>query len=218
MVDRSRAPVVAVLTRAPSSGGKTRLFAALGRPVDPALLSALLLDTLDGATVPETKRVVAVDPPDACGDVRAFVPTDVGVRPQVRGSLGDRMRALITELVEEGAAGVVLLGSDLPDITPAVVARALAWLDEDPASLVLGPATDGGYYLLAATRVPDVFDGIDWGSSRVLEQTLAAADRAGMRVHLLEPLTDVDTPGDLREVTARRTRQWAAALRVPSTD
>jgi glycosyltransferase A (GT-A) superfamily protein (DUF2064 family) len=83
---------------------------------------------------------------------------------------------------------------------------------------VLGPATDGGYYLLAATRVPDVFDGIDWGSSRVLEQTLAAADRAGMRVHLLEPLTDVDTPGDLREVTARRTRQWAAALRVPSTD
>jgi len=218
MVDRSRAPVVAVLTRAPSSGGKTRLFAALGCPVDPALLSALLLDTLDGATVPETKRVVAVDPPDACGDVRARVPADVGVRPQARGSLGDRMRALMTELVEEGATGVVLLGSDLPDITPAVVARALAWLDDDPASLVLGPATDGGYYLLAATRVPDVFDGIDWGSSRVLEQTLAAADRAGMRVHLLEPLTDVDTPGDLREVTARRTRQWAAALRVPSTD
>src|SRR5688572_19212007 len=60
MVDVSQALVVAVLTRAPSSGGKSRLFRALGLAPDPALLSALLLDTLEGVTVPEVRRVVAV--------------------------------------------------------------------------------------------------------------------------------------------------------------
>jgi rSAM/selenodomain-associated transferase 1 len=218
VVALSISPVVAVLTRAPSSGGKTRLFTALARPIDPALLSALLLDTLEGAAVPGVTRVVAVDPPGSCEEVRGLVPAGVSVRPQVSGSLGDRMRSLLTALLAEGATAVVLLGSDLPDITPAVVEGALGELTRDPASVVLGPADDGGYYLLAATHVPPVFDGIDWGTSRVLAQTLAAAARSGTAAHLLAPMADVDTPTDLQGVQARRTRQWAARLRAPSTD
>src|SRR5688572_30742868 len=60
MVDASFAPAVAILTRAPSSGGKTRLFASLGRSPDPALLSALLLDTVDGVAAEGVRRVIAV--------------------------------------------------------------------------------------------------------------------------------------------------------------
>jgi rSAM/selenodomain-associated transferase 1 len=203
--------VVAVLTRAPSRGGKSRLFAALGRPPDPALLSALLLDTLDGVRLDGTIRVVCVEPVEACDDVRTLVAPDVRVQPQRGESLGDRMRQTMDDLFADGASIVVLVGSDLPDITASSISSAIARLQDDPASLVLGPARDGGYYLIAATTTPDVFEGIEWSSPRVLEQTRAAASQHGLRVHLLEPLGDVDTLEDLQSVRARRTRSWVGS-------
>jgi rSAM/selenodomain-associated transferase 1 len=172
------------------------------------LLSALLLDTLQGVTLPGTRRVVFVEPSDACDDVASLVESDVGVRPQSGGSLGERMRSTMAELFAEGASIVVLVGSDLPDITPSIVSDAVSQLTRSPDSLVLGPAHDGGYYLIAATSVPDVFDGIEWGSAHVLEDTKAAAIGAGLRVHLLELSRDVDSPEDLNAVRAPRTRAW----------
>jgi hypothetical protein len=207
--------VVAVLTRAPSRGGKSRLFAALGRAADPSLLSALLLDTIDGARVNGVSRVAAVEPADACDEVRGLVPEDVRVIAQPSGTLGDRMRATMDRLFADGAALVVLIGSDLPDITPDRIEQAVAHLAGDEDALVLGPTADGGYYLIASRGgAPDVFNGIDWGSDRVLTQTVAAAARLGRRVHLVEPMRDVDTLDDLREVRARRTREWRERWRV----
>ena len=201
-------PVIAVLTRAPSRGGKTRLFAALSHPPDPQLLSALLLDTLDGVRLPDLPCVVAVEPGDACDEVHALVDASVRVVPQGDGSLGSRMRSTMTALLQQGASGVLLVGSDLPDMRSTTVAAAASHLQHDPGSLVLGPTHDGGYYLIGATFVPDVFDCIDWGSSRVLAQTLEAAAACGLRVHLLPVMSDVDTPEDLWSVRARRTRAW----------
>jgi hypothetical protein len=66
--------VVAVLTRAPSAGGKSRLFAELGTPPDPALLTALLLDTLDAVDLEDVTRIVAVEPASACDEVRGSLP------------------------------------------------------------------------------------------------------------------------------------------------
>lgn len=203
--------VVAVLTRAPSRGGKSRLFAELGRPPDAALLSALLLDTLDGVHLPGMTRVVFVDPADACDEVRAIVPRDVDVRAQAEGSLGERMRNAMASLFDEGATIVVLVGSDLPDITPERIETAVAHLKRDPGALVLGPAHDGGYYLIASTTIPNVFDDVEWGSPRVLEQTRSSAERSGQRVELIDSLRDVDTLEDLRSVVAPRTRAWLRA-------
>lgn len=211
MVDVADAPVVAILTRAPGHGGKRRLFAELDVPFDPALLAALLLDTLDGVAATGVVRVVAVEPPHACGEVRALVSSDVEVVPQADGDLGHRMQRVMEDLFERGARTVVLVGSDLPDIRPVVVSRALGRLAEDNRLLVLGPSTDGGYYLIAAARVPAVFRDVDWGSPRVLSQTLAHAKRSGMQVALVEPLSDVDRVSDLLRVTASRTRGWVAA-------
>jgi rSAM/selenodomain-associated transferase 1 len=203
--------VVAVLTRAPSRGGKSRLFAELGRPPDAALLSALLLDTLDGVRLPGMTRVVFVDPADACDEVRAIVARDVDVRAQAEGSLGERMRDAMASLFDEGATIVVLVGSDLPDITPERIETAVAHLKRDPGALVLGPAHDGGYYLIASTTIPNVFDDVEWGSPRVLEQTRSSAERSGQRVELIDSLRDVDTLEDLRSVVAPRTRAWLRA-------
>jgi rSAM/selenodomain-associated transferase 1 len=205
-----QARAIGVLTRAPSAGGKSRLFAALGRAVDPSLLIALLLDTLDATAVPGLLRVAAVAPATACDEVRGLLP-DVDVIAQSDGGLGERMRSLMQTLFDRGAESVALIGSDVPALTPALVGEAFARLDADPASLVLGPAADGGYYLIAATRVPDVFENIDWGSSRVLAQTGEAARRAGLRLQLLDVVGDVDTVADLAALApgrAPRTAQW----------
>ncbi len=218
MVDVAGASVLAILTRAPSSGGKLRLFSALGCRPDPQLLSSLLLDTLDGARVPDVVRVVAVEPPECCDEIRALVPADVGVLPQVTGTLGKRMRGVMQRLFDAGAKAIVLIGSDLPDITPQPVAEAFTRLAQDPGLLVLGPAHDGGYYLIGGTRIPDVFEHIEWGGPQVLAQTMTAATNADVRVHLLEQVSDVDTPEALRLVRAPRTRRWMRVHEQPTDE
>jgi len=207
MVELANAAVVAILTRAPSSGGKSRLFAALGRPPDAALLSALLLDTIDGVRALGVAPILAVEPPDARDEVRALVP-DVAVIAQTSGTLGERMRAVMQEVLARGARAVLLVGSDLPDLRPRLVIDAFAALDADRDALVIGPSHDGGYYLIGASAVPAVFDDVEWGSDRVLAQTIAAAERQSLKVRLLDPIGDVDTVDDLRRVQAPRTRSW----------
>jgi rSAM/selenodomain-associated transferase 1 len=211
MVDPAHAPVVAILTRAPSSGGKTRLFASLGMPPDPALLTALLLDTLDGAAAPGVRRVVAVTPGEACAEVQQVV-RGVRVMEQSDGDLGDRMRSAMSSLFDAGAPIVALIGSDLPHITPAIVTGAVEAVRRDPDALVLGPAVDGGYYLIAASRVPDVFAHIEWGEGDVLERTERAGQRAGFTVVRLRPMADVDSIDGLRAAClsgrAARTAAW----------
>lgn len=214
MVDAADAPVLAVLTRAPSSGGKSRLFASLGVPPDPRLLAALLLDTLDGAATAGVRQIVAVTPASACDEVRDIA-GDVEVIAQPDGDLGQRMRATMAALLAGGAPAVALIGSDVPHITAATTAEAFALVVRDPDALVLGPAADGGYYLVAAQRVPDVFSGIEWGSGHVLAQTERAAAARGFRVHHLATLADVDTADDLhraaRSGRAPRTAAWLSA-------
>jgi hypothetical protein len=214
MVDAADTPVLAVLTRAPSARGKTRLFASLGIPPDPRLLTALLLDTLDGAAVPGVRRVVAVTPASACDEVRAIA-SDVEVIAQPDGDLGERMRATMAALFARGASAVVLIGSDLPQITAATIVDVCACVEKDADALVLGPAADGGYYLIAARRVPDVFSGITWGSAHVLAQTERAAAVSRFRVYHVPTLADVDTADDLRRASrsgrAPRVAAWLDA-------
>ena len=211
MVGAAHPHVLAILTRAPSAGGKTRLFRSLGIAPDPTLLSALLLDTLHGAAAPGVRPVVVVTPADACAEVSAIV-GDVEVMAQSEGDLGERMRTTMTTLFAQGASAVGLIGSDIPHIAGASIAAAFDLVSRDTGALVLGPAEDGGYYLVAARRVPDIFSGIDWGGSGVLAQTRTAAQRDGFRVECLDTLTDIDTSEDLRRVVflgrAPRTAAW----------
>jgi rSAM/selenodomain-associated transferase 1 len=223
MVELPDARALALLTRAPSSGGKTRLFASLGITPDPRLLEALLLDTVAGASAPGVRLVVVVTPPSACDEIRETLArhacTDLveDVLPQADGDLGDRMRAAMVHLFSRGASAVALVGSDLPHITASHVVAAFDEIARDRNALVLGPAGDGGYYLIAASREPEVFEGMEWGSSRVLAETQRAAAAKGFTVRLLPTLDDVDTPEDLwRAVSsghAPRTAGWVGALR-----
>ena len=106
------------------------------------------------------------------------------------------MRAAFEAAFAAGHPRVLIIGSDLPGLSAEVLRRALRLLDAHPA--VVGPAADGGYYLLGLRGMADgVFHGIAWSTERVQAQTLAAASKLGLRVALLPTLSDVDTANDL---------------------
>ncbi len=110
--------------------------------------------------------------------------------------LGQRMQHALASGLRR-AAGVLLVGSDCPGIDAAYLRGAIRALQR--TDLVLGPALDGGFVLIAVRRpVSDrVFAGVRWGSETVLEETLEGAQAAGYSTRLLTPLQDIDRPEDL---------------------
>jgi rSAM/selenodomain-associated transferase 1 len=188
-----------VFLKHPEAGKvKTRLAPALGAGTAAALYRALCEEVLE-ATVPregEYERLVFFAPPEAAESMRAWLP-GLRLHPQAGGDLGARMRAAFARAFDRGAGRVAIVGTDTPEVSRATVAGALDVLDE--ADVVLGPAEDGGYYLLALRQPqPALFDGIAWSTSTVLEATVARAEQGALRVHQLARLRDVDTPEDLR--------------------
>jgi len=136
--------------------------------------------------------------------------------------LGARMAHLAAELLADGHRAALLIGSDLPTLPAAHLTEASRALAPGAADLVLGPAEDGGYYLIGLARpAPALFEGIAWSTAGVLEATRARARGLGLREHLLPPWYDVDTPADLDRLRrdlgtpgagAWRTRRWLAAF------
>jgi hypothetical protein len=175
------------------------------------LLQALLLDTVAAVRASGLPFVVGVDPADSVDEVRELVPDAVGVMGQSAGDLGERMRSLMAQVLDGGAPAALVVGSDLPDLSAAALGSAAAVLAANPDALVVGPSADGGYYLVGATRVPEVFHGIAWGTNAVLAQTRAAAIRVGFGWHTVERGSDVDGVADLLAVHAPRTRAWVDA-------
>lgn len=131
--------------------------------------------------------------------------------PQADGDLGDRLvdafrRALATH------ARCVVLGSDAPLLGPGLLRRAFRSLGR--ADVVLGPARDGGYYLIGLSRPrPGLFRGISWSTGQVLEETLERVKHAGLRAALLPQLQDVDTLEDLGALRTELLEAWKSPTR-----
>jgi len=115
---------------------------------------------------------------------------------QGRGALGLRMQRQFHRAAREGASQVVLIGSDLPELEASDLSAAFTSLEHRQG--VLGPALDGGYWLIGLRRPePELLAGIAWGSEQVLEQTLAAMARRGLEPQLLTTRGDLDWARDL---------------------
>lgn len=177
---------------------KTRLVPALGAQTAAELYRVLAEEVLR-ATIPrdgEYETLVFFDPPGEAEAMRAWLP-GLRLRPQSPGDLGARMSAAFARAFDRGARRVAIIGTDAAGVTREVVAGALFGLAE--AEVVVGPAADGGYYLLALREPhPELFDGIAWSTPTVLEETLRRAAASGLEVRQRPPLRDVDTLEDLR--------------------
>jgi hypothetical protein len=122
---------------------------------------------------------------------------------QSSGDLGERMKTAFVGAFRQGAQQVILHGTDIPGLTSQHVDEAFDALKSH--DLVLGPSTDGGYWLIGLKKPADLFDRMEWGTSSVFDKTVAAARRQGLSLHVLGPLTDMDTG----EAVRRWMPDWA---------
>lgn len=190
------------MARWPAPGRcKSRLAAGIGRARAAAVQRRLCLHTC--AVAQQARRrlpfdlVLAVQGlgPRALLRWGAQLGCDQAV-PQGSGSLGVRLQRQVRRARQGGSRQVVLVGSDLPLLEARELERAFQALAAAP--LVLGPAGDGGYWLIGLNGSwPALFSGIPWGSAAVLEHTRQAAARLGLEPQWLSCRDDLDRPADL---------------------
>lgn len=189
-----------VMCRYPEAGRtKTRLIPALGAAGAARLQSDMTRHVLGWVDKFAHSTAANVEIRFAGGDAErmaALFGASGDYRPQGDGNLGRRMARAFGDAFDSGEGPVVMIGTDCPTVTADVLRAAFDALHT--ADLVLGPAHDGGYYLIGMRRLhPSLLEGIDWGSERVLKQTLNAARRLSLRVELLAERADIDRPEDL---------------------
>jgi len=204
---------------------KSRLHAALGPDTATALYRCFLLDRLDAlAALEGVAAVVAYAPPEAEAAISALAPARLRLLPQRGADLGERMATLLDRLLADGHPAAIIVGADSPTLPMVWVAEAIRALTEGTADLALGPADDGGYYLIGVRApCPFLFRDVPWSTADVARVTLERAREARLRVHLLPRWFDVDTEDDLRRLDAdlrasaqgpARTRAFLRALQA----
>jgi rSAM/selenodomain-associated transferase 1 len=187
--------VLGVFAKQPVPGRvKTRLARETDADWAAQVAAALLADVLQRAATIPVQRVIAFAPTEARAFFAKAANGQFELEAQSDGDLGVRLRGFIER---QRADAVVVIGTDSPTLPVAFIEQAFAALET--ADLVLGPAGDGGYYLIGCgRRVPPVFDGIPWSSANVLAETVRRLNDPSWRLALLPPWYDIDTLADWR--------------------
>jgi len=172
---------------------KTRLAKTVGNEAASKVYEALV-DITERATsnIQIDKRIYFSDAVVASKWPNAFKTTQLGI------NLGERMKNAIHEGFNDGYKSIVLLGSDLPNISSTIITKGLNALDK--TEIVFGPAEDGGYYLVGMNKPHAfIFENKPWSDSKLLETTLNELKNKNIDVSLLETLNDIDTFEDLKQ-------------------
>lgn len=155
----------------------------------------------DGGSVRRMKtwlaRPSAFHPPPSASGIGHFALSHLAFSPQRGPDLGARMEHAFRQAFRQGCTRVVIVGTDCPGLNAAILTQAFRALQRRPA--VLGPALDGGYYLIGLSRtIPELFRGIPWGTRRVYAKTARILRSLDLPFAVLPRLADVDRPADLR--------------------
>ncbi len=194
---------IIIMTRYPEAGRvKTRLLPALGAVGAARLHRQMVEHTVSSVKVFSAAAGAGIFLFFQGGTkalMTAWLGDEVEYLAQVAGDLGDKMRTALQTVFKRGFENVIIIGTDCPALDAEILAQAFSGLTR--AGMVIGPAADGGYYLLGLKQVyAQLFEGISWGSDAVLKETLTAARKAGIRVQSLPELGDIDRPEDLKNL------------------
>jgi rSAM/selenodomain-associated transferase 2/rSAM/selenodomain-associated transferase 1 len=189
-----------IFTRYPRPGkAKTRLIPALGAEGAATLQRQMTEHTLTQVKNLDPAISVEIwfaDAPSEQGQMQDWLGTEWVYRSQGEGDLGDRLITASQTAFAADMERVIIIGTDCPGLDADRLTQAFQALQDH--DLVLGDATDGGYYLIGLRRsLPELFKGIDWGTSAVRQQTVAIANQLGLTVTHLPALSDIDYPEDL---------------------
>ena len=202
-----------IFTRYPTPGRtKTRLIPLLGERGAAALARRLTLRAVRTARALEPRAHHQLEIRYAGGNERSmqhWLGSTPFLREQGPGDLGQRMARAFEDSFREGATRTLIIGSDCPALHPALLEQAFGGLARHP--VVLGPATDGGYYLIGLNKpVPELFAGVDWGQPTVMNRSLEILKRLDLTPQLLQTLDDLDRPDDVR--------QWQETIAAEESD
>ncbi len=200
MCDRT---AVAVMVKYPRAGCvKTRLGRRIGMEKAAALYRRFVQKTLETCRTSGLETVISCHPGHSLKDFMAWLGSDYTFIAQNGPDIGFKMRDCFERVFSLGFSEAILIGSDLPHLPVSFIETAAREVKE--ADLVLGPAMDGGYYLVAMKKdgfFPRLFDGIPWSTPDVLAKTLEKIDASRKNVFLLPVLRDIDTLEDLTAVS-----------------
>jgi len=187
---------LAVFLKAPRPGTvKTRLASEIGSRQALRLYRVMVARTLECVRRAGFDATLWFTPQDAASEMRFWLGEGWDLRPQSSGDLGARLSAA-EHAVPTGGAWVAI-GVDCPRLTSELLQEAFDMIQH--GSIVLGPATDGGYYLIGGTTpLPELFTEMPWGTDRVLGETRARLQRAAAPWCELPELRDVDTAAAAR--------------------
>lgn len=192
-----------LFVKAPVPGNvKTRLVPPLTRDEAAELYRGWVKDLC--RTVLTLKGVslrIAYEPHPLFPDVSWTGQTEIPFFAQTGDDLGQKMRRAFEIAFKSGAQRAVIIGSDSPGLPASLIEDSFRALGSN--RLVLGPAQDGGYYLIGfqGRAVPEVFDNVAWSTSQVLGQTLENAKKCNLSLQILPEYFDVDLPEDLTKIS-----------------
>ena len=190
-----------IFTRYPRAGKtKTRLIPALGEEGAADLQRQMTEETVQKARQLTPKIPVNIEIHFAGGNrklMEKWLGGDLIFREQIKGDLGVKMQAAFAEAFEVANHSVVIIGIDCPNLNELILKEAFSACENH--DLVMGPATDGGYYLIGLNYlINELFININWGTSEVLRTTKNIAKQLSLKVYYLPVLQDIDRPEDLQ--------------------
>jgi hypothetical protein len=189
-----------IFSRYPEVGKtKTRMIPALGASGAAELQRQMTEHTIKIAQQLQLSRPISIEIYFTGGSqklMQDWLGRNLNYYPQITGDLGAKMQAAFDRALSIDRQKVIIIGTDCPDINVAILQEAFDLLQH--RDLVLGPAGDGGYYLIGLTAsIPQLFTGITWGTAEVLAQTQRIAKDLNLNTAYLNTLRDVDCPEDL---------------------
>jgi uncharacterized protein len=181
---------------------KTRLTPPLTPNQASELSQCFLADTVDYLRpLQNIDRIIAYDPPEAASYFTTLAGDDFSLLVQPAGDLGARLTMVFSTMHARGYTHSLAIGSDAPTLPVEHIVQAVDLLHNEQQEVVIGPSTDGGYYLIGMRGLyPAVFQNIDWSTERVCGDTLRQAERSKLSVGMLPPWYDVDTIESLEQL------------------
>ncbi len=213
MVDMIDRRCVILFVKLPEKGKvKSRLARDMDEDFVLRLYESMALDTIDMLKKGKAPFRICFFPPGALGRVKAWLGQEYSYMPQTGDDLGERMEQAFARVFSEGVTQALLIGSDIPGLNAAVIGEAFDSLLEHDS--VIGPADDGGYYLIGFKRnsfEPSIFHDMIWSTDSVYRETVGRLGRKSRTIHVLPQCADVDTKEDLKTLLDRTEKQGSAA-------
>lgn len=188
--------IIGIFAKQPLVGNaKTRLAQVTSAEWARRVAQAFLEDSLDRFSQVQTSRAVVFAPASAASFFLQLAKNRFELIPQCEGNLGERLEHFFTHSRQQVFSRILAIGSDSPTLPISFIEQAFQFLENH--DVVIGPATDGGYYLIGGgVKQYPLFADIPWSTSGVLESTVRRLNEASARVALLPPWYDVDTLDD----------------------